>query len=105
MRKLRKAALVAAMIGSLSMAGAGAASADSKADTGGGSTQCTQEATASNSASLVNIPDVIIAVFGNVSQTNVIQQICSNGEASINENSNVNVNQSNDFLNNLLGGL
>ncbi|MFD7631251.1 hypothetical protein ACFV7Q_35445 [Streptomyces sp. NPDC059851] len=79
------------MIGALGLAGAGVATADApKTDP----TLCSQTATATNSnsntASLADIPDVdvdvTIAVFGDVTQTNVIQQICSTGEGSTNEN-------------------
>ncbi|MFD0267431.1 hypothetical protein ACFVGY_12660 [Streptomyces sp. NPDC127106] len=79
------------MIGSLGMAGVGAASADDSKN-GTDTTQCTQTATASNTNTpgLVDIPnvdvDVTIAVFGNITQTNVIQQICS-GDDSTNANS------------------
>ncbi|MFC9293612.1 hypothetical protein ACFTWH_21565 [Streptomyces sp. NPDC057011] len=92
MRKLRKAALVAAMIGSLGMAGAGVASAVGS-DTDGAGRECTQAAAASNESTDIIIPvNVAVAVFGNVTQSNVtqsneaqsnsIQQICINGDNS-----------------------
>ncbi|MFJ4776574.1 hypothetical protein [Streptomyces sp. NPDC088762] len=89
MRKLRKAALVAAMIGSLSMVGAGVASADGDGD--GAARECTQAAEASNTSTSVNVPvNIAVAVFGvvaqsnttqtNTAQSNEIQQICVNGD-------------------------
>ncbi|MEV8535182.1 hypothetical protein [Streptomyces sp. NPDC051211] len=114
MRKLRKAALVAAMIGSLSMVGAGVASADGT-DTNGASTECTQAAGASNTSTFITIPvNVAVAVFGNVTQSNstqsntaqsnTIQQICINGDNGNAVNAaSTDVGQSN-VLANLLDG-
>ncbi|MFG2879130.1 hypothetical protein ACGFYU_29705 [Streptomyces sp. NPDC048337] len=92
MRTLRKAALVAAMIGSLGMAGAGVASA-AGSDTDGPARECTQVAGAGNTSIDTVIPvNVAVAVFGTVTQTNVtqsnsaqsntIQEICVNGDNS-----------------------
>ncbi|MFD9407279.1 hypothetical protein ACFWBN_09725 [Streptomyces sp. NPDC059989] len=110
MRKLRKAALVAAMIGSLSMVGAGVASAVGS-DTDGASRECTQAAAASNTSTDYIFPvNVAVAVFGNVTQSNVtqtneaqsntIQQICVNGDNSSAANvASLGVEQSNASAN------
>ncbi|MEU2395732.1 hypothetical protein [Streptomyces sp. NPDC007369] len=102
---------MAAMIGSLTLAGAAAASADDSKP-GADAAQCTQTATATNAATntagLVEIPDVdvdvAIAVFGNITQTNVIQQICNNGDNNTGTNSaDLDVTQANDVLESLTG--
>ncbi|MFD0267463.1 hypothetical protein ACFVGY_12820 [Streptomyces sp. NPDC127106] len=76
------------MLGSLTMAGAATASADTpKADTE--TVPCTQTTTQTNTAS---------EVAGNVAQTNVAQQICTTEGDGTNENSAaVNVTQTNTF--------
>ncbi|MFD7629745.1 hypothetical protein ACFV7Q_27600 [Streptomyces sp. NPDC059851] len=88
MRKLQKAALVAAMVGSLTMSGAAIAFADDpKTETE--TTPCTQTATQTNAAT---------DVLGNVAQTNVAQQICSTEDDGTNSNSAaVAVTQTNTF--------
>ncbi|MCJ1678598.1 hypothetical protein MTF65_14815 [Streptomyces sp. APSN-46.1] len=108
MRKLRKAVLVAAMIGSLGVVGAGVATADGT-DTNGAGRECTQAAAASNSSYTVNVPvNVAVSVFGDVTQSNTLQsnstqsnslqQICINGDNSSAANvSSSEVTQSNVF--------
>ncbi|MFE0451961.1 hypothetical protein ACFW2D_11815 [Streptomyces sp. NPDC058914] len=89
MRKLRKAALVAAMIGSLSMAGAGVASATDydKKDGGDDVRQCVQGADQSHESEAsgliaVNLAVENIGLLGNASQQNTQQNICVNGDGS-----------------------
>lgn len=84
MRKIRTATLVAAMIGTLSLAGAGVASAadyDGGKDDGG--RNCVQGADQSDNnpsvtVGLLNLGDL----FANKSEQNTIQQTCINGDGS-----------------------
>ncbi|MFI6037589.1 hypothetical protein ACIBBD_26120 [Streptomyces sp. NPDC051315] len=113
MRNLRKAALVAVMVGSLGLATAGVASAHGTDDgygtakkDGNGDRQCVQAADASASTSgdgLLGLPDVNLALLGNVSETTVIQQVCNNGDDSlVGALSGVETNQTSDGLLELL---
>ncbi|MDG9719531.1 hypothetical protein [Streptomyces sp. DH24] len=82
MRKLPKAALAAAMIGSLTMAGAGIASAGENGSGEDGDVRaCVQVAEANNSEGLINLP-INLALLGNVQETTTIQQVCNNGDKS-----------------------
>jgi hypothetical protein len=112
MRKLRKAALVAAMIGSLSMAGAGVASAtdygngtdDKKTgDTGTCVNNIAPET--GNSEGLLgsllglNLNNNAIAILGNASATQVVQQSCAVGDGATSFNiSDVTTVQNNEDL-------
>ncbi|MFF4655282.1 hypothetical protein [Streptomyces sp. NPDC001381] len=93
MRKLHKAGVVAAMIGSLAMAGAGAASASPYGSDGdGGFRQCIQQGDVT--VGLLNVSDVNLAGLlptaflapSAVSKQTVTQQSCSNGDDSPNVN-------------------
>lgn len=92
MRNLRKAALVVAMVGTLGMAGAGVASATEYGNgndngTDGDSRTCVNVAEASNEHTGPNLVGLVgdVSLLSSTSQTNVIQQICSNGDNSPNE--------------------
>ncbi|WP_327183499.1 hypothetical protein [Streptomyces sp. NBC_01334] len=84
MRKLRNTALVAAMIGSLGMAGAGFASAAAYgAD--GDSRECSNHVE-NISFGLINIPNLNLPLLGLSSNHDATQQICNNGDDAINAN-------------------
>ncbi|MET7655422.1 MULTISPECIES: hypothetical protein [unclassified Streptomyces] len=86
MRKLHKTALVAAMIGSLTLAGAGIASAgDSDGGSDGGSRQCANHVE-NISFGLLNLPNLSLPILGSVSNQTANQQICNNGDDAINAN-------------------
>jgi hypothetical protein len=87
MRKLREAALVAAMVGTLGMVGAGVATAtgDDGNGTGtdGGTRLCVQNAEQSDPVyqiGLINLNQV--PILGSVANPDVIQQSCVNGDNS-----------------------
>jgi hypothetical protein len=90
MRNLRKAALAAAMIGSLSMVGAGVASATDYDSDHGKDEQtrtCAQSAEQGNAAEAsgliaVNVALQNVGLLGNASQQNTAQQSCVNGDGS-----------------------
>ncbi|MFI9544961.1 hypothetical protein ACIHAR_13685 [Streptomyces sp. NPDC052016] len=94
MRKLRKAALVAAMIGSLSMAGAGVASAtDYAKSTDGGDDvrQCLQNAQAGNqeAGGLISaLNNLNVNVLGVQTISNSAQNSCVIGDNSFSANFN-----------------
>ncbi|MER6999991.1 hypothetical protein [Streptomyces sp. NPDC000410] len=106
------------MVGSLGMAGAGVAAADDSKGKKVDARECIQEAASANVSSFYDLPDVniAVAVFGSVSQTNitqsnvaqtsVVQQICSNGDNSVNANAaSVGTSQANQAaVSNLLDG-
>ncbi|WP_133913845.1 hypothetical protein [Streptomyces sp. NBC_00582] len=81
MRTLRKAGLVAAMIGSLTLAGAGVASAY---EGGGDNQDCTQ--TGEVNVGLVNISDLNLGLgflgLGSANPDNSAQFSCVNGDGS-----------------------
>ncbi|MGW0366838.1 hypothetical protein [Streptomyces sp. NPDC002990] len=86
MRKLRKAAFVVAMIGSLSMAGAGVASADdSNKGKEGDTTVCVIEAN-DNSFSLITIPDLTLPILSSSSRTQQLQNVCGEGNTGVQVN-------------------
>ncbi|MER7000789.1 hypothetical protein [Streptomyces sp. NPDC000410] len=103
MRKLRKAALVAAMVGSVSMFGAGVASA---AGDGGDTEVIYCEAKVNNvSVGLVNIPNLSLGLlFGdaNPATTNAVQQTC--GEDNLSGQAAGANSGSGSVLDGLLGG-
>ncbi|MEW2046496.1 hypothetical protein OHS71_24040 [Streptomyces sp. NBC_00377] len=104
MRKLHKTALVAAMIGSLCMAGAGIASAGDD----GPSRQCLQGAEQGDSnlqVGLINLNDV--PLLGSLTKQNVSQQSCVNGDdsATFTGSSVESSSNGNGLLNGLLGGV
>ncbi|MFC4498642.1 MULTISPECIES: hypothetical protein [Streptomyces] len=81
MRKFRNAALVAAMIGTLGLTGAGVASATNGADEGG--RLCLQGAEQGDSnlnVGLINLNNV--PILSSLTEQSVIQQSCVNGDAS-----------------------
>ncbi|WP_314222150.1 hypothetical protein [Streptomyces zaehneri] len=82
MRKLRNTALVAAMIGSLGMAGAGFASA---AAYGADSRECSNHVE-NISFGLINIPNLNLPLLGLSANQDATQQICNNGDDAINAN-------------------
>ncbi|MEU9982183.1 hypothetical protein [Streptomyces sp. NPDC050856] len=87
MRKLRNAALVAAMLGSVSMLGAGAAAAsDTYGDQDGNVVVCDQQSEVSRDTfqlGLINVVSGPITVLGSGPATAVsVQQICS-GEDTV----------------------
>ncbi|MER7000788.1 hypothetical protein [Streptomyces sp. NPDC000410] len=102
MRKLRKAALVAAMVGSVSMFGAGVASA---AGDGGDTEVIYCEAKVNNvSVGLLNIPNLSLGLAGeaNPATTNAVQQTC--GEHNLSGQAAGANSGSGGLLNGLLGG-
>lgn len=84
MRKLHKTALVAAMIGSLSLAGAGIASAG-VAGSDGDSRECANHVE-NISFGLINIPNLNLPLLGISSNQTATQQICNNGDDAVNAN-------------------
>ncbi|MDQ0581539.1 hypothetical protein [Streptomyces rishiriensis] len=85
MRKLRNTALVAAMIGSLGMAGAGFASA-AVHGADGDSRECSNHVE-NISFGLINIPNLNLPLLGGLSSNqDATQQICNNGDDAINAN-------------------
>ncbi|MFH0177120.1 hypothetical protein ACIA6D_14680 [Streptomyces cacaoi] len=84
MRKLRNTALVAAMIGSLGMAGAGFASA-AVYGSDGDSRECSNQVE-NISFGLINIPNLNLPLLGFSSNQDATQQICNNGDDAINAN-------------------
>ncbi|MFE9624388.1 hypothetical protein [Streptomyces sp. NPDC006527] len=109
MRKLRKAALVAAMIGSLSMAGAGVASAtDYGKSTDGGDDirQCLQKAEAGNeeAGGLISaLNNLNVNVLGVQTISNTAQNSCVIGDDSFSANfSSVEADENDGGLLNLL---
>ncbi|MFD9392641.1 hypothetical protein ACFWBB_18575 [Streptomyces sp. NPDC060000] len=82
MRKLHKTALVAAMIGSLTMAGAGIASAGGS---DGDSRECSNHVE-NISFGLINIPNLNLPLLGLSSNQDATQQICNNGDDAVNAN-------------------
>ncbi|MEU1176957.1 hypothetical protein ABZ464_04785 [Streptomyces sp. NPDC005820] len=97
MLKLRKAGLVAAMIGSLTLAGAGVASA-TEAGTGGDGdfNQCIQQGDVN--VGLINLSDLNLALGllggGSVKDPSNTQQSCSTGDNSPNTSVAANVDGS-----------
>ncbi|MGW2045173.1 hypothetical protein ACWCPF_08310 [Streptomyces sp. NPDC001858] len=83
MRKLRNATLVAAMVASLGMAGAGFASAAPGGD--GDSRECANHVQ-NISFGLINIPNLNLPLLGVSSNQDATQQICNNGDDAINAN-------------------
>ncbi|SHI19954.1 hypothetical protein [Streptomyces sp. 3214.6] len=84
MRKLHKIALVAAMIGSLGMAGAGVASAD-VSGVDGDSRECANHVE-NISFGLINIPDLNLPLLALSQNQHATQQICNNGDNAVNAN-------------------
>ncbi|OQR65886.1 hypothetical protein B6E66_00765 [Streptomyces maremycinicus] len=84
MRKLRNTAVVAAMIASLGMAGAGFASA-AVHGADGDSRECSNHVE-NISFGLINIPNLNLPLLGLSSNQEATQQICSNGDDAINAN-------------------
>ncbi|MCX5373266.1 hypothetical protein OG613_19990 [Streptomyces sp. NBC_00015] len=84
MRKLRNTALVAAMIGSLGMAGAGFASA-AVHGADGDSRECSNHVE-NISFGLINIPNLNLPLLGLSANQDATQQICNNGDDAINAN-------------------
>ncbi|MEU3613909.1 hypothetical protein ABZ725_16545 [Streptomyces sp. NPDC006872] len=84
MRKLRNTAVVAAMVASLGMAGAGFASA-SAAGGDGDSRECANHVQ-NISFGLINIPNLNLPLLGLSSNQDATQQICNNGDDAINAN-------------------
>ncbi|MEU0374101.1 hypothetical protein ABZ070_28380 [Streptomyces sp. NPDC006283] len=85
MRNLRKAALVAAMIGSLGMFGAGAASATGIADSD--PALCNQEATIGDETvqyGLINVSDLPISILSSTNEVaqNQVTLQCSGGDSA-----------------------
>ncbi|SMF58599.1 hypothetical protein [Streptomyces sp. Amel2xC10] len=102
MRKLHKVALVAAMIGSLGMAGAGVAAAGD----GGKGRECTQGAATKPSINngLINIPNLNLPLLGNLTESTAIQQSCVNGnDSGTLTGSGIGTEQSGGLLGGLLG--
>ncbi|MGW0947158.1 hypothetical protein ACWD4O_32060 [Streptomyces sp. NPDC002623] len=84
MRKLRNTAVVAVMVASLGMAGAGFASAGaSGAD--GDSRECANHVQ-NISFGLINIPNLNLPLLGLSSNQDATQQICNNGDDAVNAN-------------------
>ncbi|MFF1546925.1 hypothetical protein [Streptomyces sp. NPDC058291] len=84
MRKLHKTVLVAVMIGSLGLAGAGAASAH-ESGSDGDSRQCANHVE-NISFGLINIPNLNLPLLGSSSNQDATQQICNNGDDAVNAN-------------------
>lgn len=87
MRNLRKVALVAAMIGTLGMAGAGVASAGESGSDGDGR-NCVNYID-NSSFGLINIPNLNLnlPLLGSDSHNQSgTQQLCNNGDEAINAN-------------------
>ncbi|MGW1783122.1 hypothetical protein ACWCQQ_28880 [Streptomyces sp. NPDC002143] len=82
MRKLRNTALVAVMVASLGMAGAGFASA---AGADGDSRECANHVQ-NISFGLINIPNLNLPLLGLSSNQDATQQICNNGDDAVNAN-------------------
>lgn len=107
MRNLRKAALVAAMVGSFGLIGAGVASADASNENGsmedGSKVSCYQEADETAQFGLINVANSPITLLGsgpNPAGSN--QQICS-GENGFGY-SNAEGGEGYGLLGGLLGG-
>ncbi|MEV1061738.1 hypothetical protein [Streptomyces sp. NPDC050263] len=84
MRKLRNAALVAAMVASFGMAGAGFATA-APHGSDGDSRECANHVQ-NISFDLIDIPNLNLPLLGLSSDQNATQQICNNGDDAINAN-------------------
>ncbi|MER5429230.1 hypothetical protein [Streptomyces sp. NPDC002588] len=105
MRKLQRAALVAAMAGTLGLVGAGVASADySDPSTGSGGRECHQTGVTKPSVNngLINLPNLNLPILGNVSEGSN-QGACNNGDDSAAFNVS-HADQETDGLLDLIGG-